>query len=340
MDIFSVILTESGDSLTTEADDLLIEELIMGYGVGASGFVGIAPETTSGTYVPPTYFLNLRSESLKYVQEPLWRRLLRGTADVSGVMAGNTRVEGALTVEIIEDGLVQLLKAARGTITKTGTVAPWTYVYAPNQVAVPSKTLSITVVRNGVAFGYTGCVVSSLSMTTDNGLLVGTFNIIGNDEANQTVPTAAFSTILPYSTNHYSIEIPTATQVFTVENFTFTLNDNAAAQYRLKNTGLGAQFVKFGERSVELAMNKDFLDRTEFDAFKALTAKSVSVKASKSANQSVQITVPVAILDTYDISGLSGQADLIMASVKYTGVNSGTGAVAITVVSDQDIPIP
>lgn len=312
----------------------------MGYGVGASGFVGIAPEVTSGTYVAPTYFLNLRSESLKYVQEPLWRRLLRGTADVSGVLAGNTRVEGTVEIEIIEDALVNLLKAARGTITKTGSVSPWTYAYSPNQVAVPSKTLSITVVRNGVAFGYTGCVVSAISMTTDNGLLVGTFTIIGNDEANQTVPTATFSNILPYSTNKYSIEIPTATQVFDTENFTFTLNDNAAAQYRLKNTGLGAQFVKFGERSVELAMNKDFLNRTEFDAFKVLTAKSVRIKASKSASQSVQITMPVAILDTYDISGLSGQADLIMASVKYTGTNAGAGAVDITVVSDQDITIP
>lgn len=312
----------------------------MGYGVGASGFVGIAPEVTSGTYVAPTYFLNLRGESLKYVQEPLWRRLLRGTADVSGVLAGNTRVEGTIEIEIIEDALVNLLRAARGTITKTGSSTPWTYAYAPNQVAVPAKTLSITVVRNGVAFGYTGCVVSALSMTTDNGLLVGTFTIIGNDESNQTVPTATFSNILPYSTNKYSIEIPTATQVFDTENFTFTLNDNAAAQYRLKNTGLGAQFVKFGERSVELAMNRDFLNRTEFDAFKALTAKSVRIKAVKSSSQSVQITMPVAILDTYDISGLSGQADLIMASVKYTGTNSGSGAVDITVVSDQDIPIP
>ena len=48
----------------------------MTYGVGASGFVGIAVETTSGTYLAPTMYLNLRSESLKYVQEPLWRRLL------------------------------------------------------------------------------------------------------------------------------------------------------------------------------------------------------------------------------------------------------------------------
>jgi hypothetical protein len=118
------------------------------------------------------------------------------------------------------------------------------------------------------------------------------------------------------------------------------MNDNAEAQYRLKNTGLGAQFVKFGERSVELSMTKDFLDRTEFDAFKILTAQSVRVKASKSASQSVQITLPVAVLDTYDISGLSGQADLIMAECKYVGTNTGSGACTIVVVSDVDITIP
>lgn len=311
----------------------------MAYGVGASGYVGIGIETTPGTYVAPTYFFNLRSEDLHYVPNMQQRRLLQGTPDVAGVLAGNALVEGSLECEIIEDGLVQLLRIARGAIVKTGSSTPWTYTFTPNAVAVPAKTASITVVRNGVAFGYTGCVLSEGSFTTDNGILVGTFNVLGLNEADQTVPVAAFSTLLPFSSGMYSIEVPTATQVFDDVNFTLDINDNAEAQDRLKNT-LGAQFVKFGERSVELTMNRDFLNRTEYDAFKALTAQSVRVKAIKSASQSVQFTLPVAIKADYAISGLSGQADLIMADIKYIGTApAGAAAYTIVIVSTVDITL-
>lgn len=312
----------------------------MGYGVGASGFVGFGLETTSGTYVPPTHFLSLRNESLHYVQETHWRRVMRGTADVSGALAGNVRVEGSVDVELIEDSLINLLRCARGAIVKTGAATPWTYTFTPNSAVEPPRTASFTVVRNGQVFAYTGCVVSAMSFTTDGGILVGSFDILGRDEASQTLPVATFSNLVPYATGQYSIEIPTATQVFDVENFTFAVNDNAEAQYRLKNTNRGATFVKLGERSVEISVNRDFQDRTEYEAFKALTSQSIRIKASKSADQSVQFTAPAAVKDAYDISGLSGQADLIMAAVRYVGTNAGAGAYTIVAVSDVDVTIP
>lgn len=311
----------------------------MTVGVGASGYVGIGIEVTPGTYVAPTHFFSLRNEGLKYVPNTVQRRPLRGTPDISGLLSGNAIIEGDLEIEIIEDGFVNLLRIARGTIVKVGAATPWTYTFTPSNVAIPPKTASITVVRNNIAFGYTGCVVSSLSITTDESLLVGTFSILGMSEADQPVPAAVFSALQPYSAGKYVIEVPTATQVFDDVNFTFEVNDNAEAQDRLKNT-LGAQFVKYGEREVVLSMNRDFETRTEYDTFKTVTTKSIRVKASKSASQSVQITVPAASIDDYTVTGLAGQADLIMADIAYIGTNVGAGSYDIVVVSDVSITIP
>jgi hypothetical protein len=114
----------------------------------------------------------------------------------------------------------------------------------------------------------------------------------------------------------YSIEIPTATPVTDTDTFEFQVEDNAEPQYRLKSTGRAAQFVKFGEREVTLSLERDFQTRTEYDAFKALTSTSITLTASKGANNSISILVPATIRDTYEVN-LDGQGDLVRASVEF-----------------------
>lgn len=302
----------------------------MSVGVGATGYVGIAPETTPGTYVAPTKFMILRSETMDQKQDTLWRRPLRGIADVHGPVGGNVHVEGDVVCEVTADTYVHVLKAARGDVARTG-AGPYVYTYTPNANAVPNKTVSITVVRNGVTFGYTGCVLSSQALTVDNGLLVGTFHFVGRDEASQSLPTPTYPTNLPFSMGQYSIEIPSGSAVTDTDVFTLSINDNAEPQYRLRNTGRTATFIKFGERDVTLDVERDFTSRTEYDAYKTLTSQAVKVSATNGA-ESIQITLPATIADSYDISGLSGQAELIRASVKYKGVYDQTTSKAASIV--------
>lgn len=145
----------------------------------------------------------------------------------------------------------------------------------------------------------------------------------------------------PFGVGMYSLQIPTATAVFDADEFTFSIEDNAEPQFRLKNTGRGAQFVKYGERNVSLTVARDFKDRTEYDMFKASTARSVTMTASKGANDSVSFLLPRGIMDSYEISGLSGQADLIRANVSYQGAfNDGTSKAAeITIVTNEDVTL-
>jgi hypothetical protein len=310
-------------------------------GISGNGFLGVALETTSGTYLAPTKFVPIQSESLSRPQDTIWRRPIRQTVDVAGAVAGNARVEGDISMEAFEDIVALFLCAARATKTKTGTTPNFTYAFVGNSLAIPANTMSITVVRNGQVFGFVGCVVSSFSFSVSDGQLMFNVSILGRDEATQTLPTATWGTGIqaaPYGAGSYNLQIPTATQVFDTDNFTFSVEDNAAAQYRLSSLGQGAQFAAYGERSVTLTVDRDFETRADYDNFKALTAQSITLIATKGANNSITVLMPAAIKDTYE-TGLSGQGDLIRASVAYNATLDATlnSAYQVTVKTQQDI---
>ena len=296
----------------------------MSVGIGAGGLMGVALETTPGTYQAPTKFVPFESESLQWQQDTQWRRPIRQTADIVGGVPGNAHVEGDIELEALEDCILYFLYATRATVVKSGTTPNWIYTFTPNPNAVPTKTMSITVVRNGVVFGYVGCIVSSFTISIEDGMLKFKCSIVGLDEATQTVPTATWPTTTPFSAGMYSVQIPTATQVFDADTFEFQVEDNADPQYRLKSSGRGASFVAFGERNVTCNVERDFADRTEYDLFKSVTASSLTLLASKGVNNSVQIDMPATIRDTYEV-GLSGQGDLVRGSIAYQGVLDATG---------------
>jgi tail tube protein len=306
----------------------------MTVGIGASGILGLALETTAGTYEAPTKYVPINNESLAWQQDTTWRRPIRQSAGVIGAVAGRGHVEGGIEMEALEDVIPYFLYAARTSIVKSGSSPNFTYTVTPTAAAVPTKTMSVTVVRNGVVFGYVGLVVSTFTFSVDNDMLQFNVELQGTLEDDESAPTPTWPTTIPFGHGQYTIQIPTASQVFDCDGFEFTVENNAEVQYRLKNTP-GAQFVSYGERSVNLSTERDFESRTEYDAFKALTAQAITVIASKGANNSVQIDVPVAIKDSYEV-GLSGQGDLLRASVAWQGVIDASGEDYQIVVKTQE----
>jgi hypothetical protein len=309
----------------------------MAFGIGASGIAGLALETVSGTYVAPTKFFPFNSESLNFIQSTVWRRPIRNSASIIGAVPGNVNTAGDMAMEALADVVAYFLYASRTSVTKTG-AGPYTYVFKPAPLAVPSRTLSITIVRDGIVFGYTGIVVSSFNFTIDNGILNFNVTMVGSDESVQTTPTATWPTTTPFGAGQYSVEMPTGTPVEDMDNFTWTSEDNAEPQFRLRAAGArGAKFVKFGEHNSTLTVDRDFQTRADFDAFKALTSNSLTLTATKGVNESITLLLGAAIADTYTVN-LSGQGDLVRASVTYQAVADATGIdYTITVKNAENI---
>jgi len=306
-------------------------------GAPSGAFPLVNTAAVGGTYVAPTKFFPINSESVKFVQDTVWRRPIRKTADIVGAVAGNAHVEGDIEMEALEDVVPWFLMCSRTSVVKSG--GPnYSYVFTPTPAALPQRTMSITIERNtGVIFGYVGCVVSQFKFSISDGVLMFTVSIIGRDEASQSTPVPTFTTTVPFGAGNYQIQIPTASQVFDVDTFEWTCNDAAVPQYRLKDTGRGAQFVNFGERQVGLTCERDFDTRADYDAFKALTSQSITIIATKGVNNKITLLTAVSIKDTYEL-GLSGEGDLVRASIAYQFPIDGGGlSYTCTVLTQENV---
>lgn len=311
----------------------------MAAGIGASGILGLAVETVPGTYVPPTKFVPFMSESLITSQETVWRRPIRQSADILGAVPGNFHMEGELSMEALEDIVLYFLAASRTAIVKTGTTPNFIYTVTPTSAGVATKTLSITIVRNGIVFGYTGVTTSSFTFSISDGLLMFDVSLMGRDEAVQSVPTPTWPTSTPFGAGQYSIEFPTATPVTDTDTFEWSVEDNAEPQFRLKSTGRGANFIKYGERNATMSAERDFDSRTDYDAFKALTGQSVTITASRGINNSISLVAPAAIKDSYEVTA-PGQGDIVRASVTYQLVMDATGKSWEITLKTQEVYTP
>jgi hypothetical protein len=284
----------------------------MPVGIGGGGFLGFAFETVSGTYTAPTKFFPITNEGLNRSDNPIWRRDIRQNVDAYALVGGNIGVAGDLEFVATEDVVPYFLNISRNTVVKTGTT-DLTYTCTPNSNAQPAKTASIVVVKNGAVFGYVGCIVSSFSLRTEDSLLMMRCSILGTDEATQSLPTPTFTSTLnqdAYGAGKYNIQIPTPTQVFTLDGFEFSAEDNGALEYRLRDNTRGATFARFGARDAQLTYDVDFIDKTEYNLYTALTPSSVSLAATKSATNSITITIPKGYREEYTVA-LGGQGDLI-----------------------------
>jgi hypothetical protein len=303
-------------------------------GIGAGGFAGLALETVAGTYVAPTKFFPFESESLNWTQDTTMRRPIRQSADVIGAVLGNGRVEGDISMECLEDIVPYFLHCARTSVVKSGSTN-YTYAFKGSAAAVPARTMSITIVRNGQVFGYTGVVVSSFTISIEDAILKFSCTMIGRDEAVQSAPTPTFVNTAPYGAGSYVATVAAGT-ITDSDSFSFQVDDSGTAQNRIRNAR-GAAFVSYGERSVSISMDRDFETRTEYDGFKALTAQAVGLTATKSANNSVQIDVPVGYRTEYTVN-LGGQGDLLRVSNSWTGAIDGTGnAYTVTIKCQENI---
>jgi hypothetical protein len=296
----------------------------MAVGIGAAGIVGIARELVNNTYRAPEKYVPVLNESLKVVQSNIYRRPIRSLTDPVGAVAGPYHVEGSVTMEALDDCLPYFMCGMRGDLAKSIGAANDVYTLTPNAKAQRTgagHTLSLTVERNGIVFGYAGCVVGSFQFTVQDGILVCTMDIVGVSEAVQGAPSATWPTSIPPGPGQYIVQIPTATQVYDVDTFTVSVDDGAEAQNRLRDDTRGATFVLFGERETTMSLERDFESRVEFDAFKAATAQAIMIKAAQATNNYVQINMYSGIKDSYEL-GLSGQGDLVRGSVEYQGVYS------------------
>lgn len=307
-------------------------------GLSGGGAVAIVLEATKGTYLHPgtagAVWVPILSETLKYTEDRYFSPQIRQQTEVSDVKQGFYHVEGDIEMEVDAAFLPYFLHCSRHTIAKSGS-GPWTYKYTPSTAGATStaasgnvqRTASITVIRNGVGFGYAGCTMGGYSFTVDEGVLKVTFNVVGESEqlpgslgTPAWVAPNLFGAAAHYVYVAASATGPTFGAVSSDFNgFTFGANYNAEAQNRIV-ASRAATYVKFGESEFSLETELDFIDRTEYDNFVATNQRAYRLESLNggvslaAAATGVRLQANRAVYETYDL-GLSGLGDTIMAGV-------------------------
>lgn len=300
-------------------------------GIGATGFVGVAFETVKGTYTVPYVHVPVLSESLRYVEDKYYSQQLRQQVTDSDVKPGYYHVEGDIEMEVDPHYLPYFLYASRHNCTKGG-AGPYTYDFVPvvdgasstNAGTTLPKTLSILCVRNGVGFGYTGCVVSQFAFTVDAGVLKVTMSIVGEGEASQSASVPSWLAPELFGADSHSVYVDTsgtsptfASAADGFNGFTFTVNHNAEAQNRIRALR-SASFVKYGKTDISIDSELDFIDRTDYDKMKNAQTAAFKLESTvgggtyAGASAGVQLIAYRAAYDTYEIN--VGSIDAIIAA--------------------------
>ena len=181
----------------------------MGIGSGLGAQIGIAAETTYGTYVAPTKFPEFTKESLV---------LKKTTAQSSGIAAGRLmalsprrvvtqrEATGAIELEVANKGMGVLLQALMGT-TVTPVQQGATAAYLQTHTLADTWGKSLTI-QKGVPLTtgtvtdktFVGCKVVSAEFSCEvGGMLTASFEFDGKDcDETKTLAVASYSTMAPF----------------------------------------------------------------------------------------------------------------------------------------------
>lgn len=312
-------------------------------GLGGGGSVGVAFETTMGTYVPPAVFVPILDENFIYTESKYYSEQIRQTSIVSDVKSSYYHIEGPINMEVDPRFMPYFLYASRHAITKTG-AGPYEYKFVPSSAgsastaasgAVP-RTLSVTIVRNNVVFGYAGCVMGSFEFTVEDGVLRCSMDALGLSEAVQADPTEAWvaSDLLGADAHRIYLAASGATPTFAgidvnFNGFTFRANHNAEAQNRI-HAQRSASYISYGITEAEIESELDFIDRTDYDNMVGNTTRAIKMESTNgganyaAATSAVKLQANRVSYDSYE-PNLEGMGDLIMADFtgRIIGVSGG-----------------
>ncbi len=317
--------------------------------IGATGVVGVAFESVVGTYVPPTKFMFLESESITWNEDKQYLAPIRGIPGPSALKPGYNQIEGDVTFEVTAEHLLYWLYASRHGITKSGTT-PFTYTFVPANVVSPTtaatgtttrRTLSVYVERGGQPFGFAGCTVGNISFSIgDNGNLMATMAVLGRSvDTTVAVATPTYSsTWLPYGPGKIGLEIPSGTARSDIDTWSLDISHNAESLNRIKVGTRSPQAIRWGAMETTGSFDQDFNDMVEWNAFINSTVRTMKMIAeNNSTNDHVSVDVAGMISNSYPIS-LGSVGDLVRASVDYTAIhNAGNPPYTITVKSAESI---
>jgi hypothetical protein len=261
----------------------------------ASGLLaqaGFAVETTVGTRVAPTRFVEFNSESMRLNIERIEREGLRaGRRLTYGWSPGTRMVEGQLNLDLSANTVGLLFRAAIGSVSTTG-ASPYVHTFTPG--ALPS--LSVQVGRPSVdgvvrPFDYLGCFVRSWELSASaNEFAKMQLDFMGRDEVtSNTTATASYSQSNFFTYVHGKLEI--AGSEVCVDSVAVTGDNGLEGYHQICSTDAGKPKIKeVARRNYGGTLQADFESLTAYNRYVNGTEAALTLTFEVSTSAKLVVT--------------------------------------------------
>jgi hypothetical protein len=303
---------------------------------GLGGQLGFAAESTYGTFVAPTRFLELTSSAVKYERERIESNGIRAGRRVLHRWAqGVQRAAGDVEFEMAPQGFALLwAHIIGGTDVITGT-NPYTHTMSPGDLA--GKSLSLQIGKpdlGGVVrvFSYLGCKVTAATVAASvNEFAMMTVSFYGNHlDTAQTLGTASYpANLAPFDFTKGSVSL--GGSGFDVKEFTLSIDNGLAIDrhfIRSTTPERSKEPLESDRRAITGSMTADFTDLTALNRF--INGTEASLVLTFNAGASAQTTITMNV--RFDGEDPDLGQDVLEQPLQFKAVSSTSDAAAITVV--------
>lgn len=302
---------------------------------GLNAQLGFVAESTYGTAVTVTKFVEMVSESIQTSIERIESRGLRAgrrTLLSSQWAPGKISVSGSIELELSNFGQGLLWLHAMGAAQTTGS-GPYVHTYTPADLQTLYMTMQVGKPFIGgtvQAFTYTGVKIAGWELSAAAGeIATVTFNLLAQNESTAiALATATYPAgYAPMTFIHGVLSL--GGSAVDVRDVTITADNGLKDdRYYIKGSGLRSQPIESTWRNYTWSATLDFADLTAYNRFKNGTEAALSLTFTNGANI-FQITGNVR---TDGTTPMVEGPDILAQPLSGRFVASGADSTAISIV--------
>ena len=265
----------------------------MAANTGIDAQFGWATESTAGTRVPPTNFIEILSEGISATYNRIERQGLGDSRRLNrGWVAGTTMVDGNTVFELSAETVGDLFKLAIGDVNTSGS-GPYTHTFSVGDL----ESATVQVGRPGTGgtvhpFDYTGMYVNSLELSaSENEIVQCSIDWMGmaEDAGGQTLATPSWGQVSWFTFQQGVLQIAAAE--LCVDTFTISLNNNLENRFCMKSTNAGSPTIREANiREYGGTIETDFIDLTAINRFINGTEAALSLVFTSSESDTLTIS--------------------------------------------------
>lgn len=280
-------------------------------GLGTLGFVGYAKESSGGTAVAATDFVEAFSENFQLNFDRYVKSNIRGAITAADDIAGIKRIAGDVTLTGDPEQLGHWLYAACGvqsnTVVLSGELNTHEFTVATtdwdDSFALPPYTFEI---NRDVSSSqqFAGCNVSQLQFNVvPNNVLQVTASVIGQAETDiaKSTPTFTTSPVNPFAFDTCSISWGGAAHVL-IESITVSQNGNLEGIASLRASKDIRAIRRSGPTEVTFNGAMAFENLTDYLAFKNETERALTIHMTRASSFSLTIEMPKTVVTAFPVA--------------------------------------